>query len=48
MLAPARTVGVVRGKLVSDVSFNRLLAFDVHNLTLQVLSVSNAPVPNSG
>ena len=48
MLAPARTVGDDRGKLVSDLPSTRLLAFDVHNLSLRVLSVSNAPVPNSG
>ena len=47
MLAPARTVGDDRGKLVSDLPSTRLLACDVHNLSLQVLSVSNAPVPNS-
>ena len=48
MLAPARTVGDDRGKLASDLPSTRLLAFDVHNLSLQVLSVSNAPFPNSG
>ena len=48
MLAPARTVGDDRGKLVSDLPSTRLLASDVHNLSLQVLSVPNDPVPNSG
>ena len=48
VLAPARTIGDDRGKLVSDLPSTRLLAFDVHNLSLQVLSASNAPVPNSG
>ena len=40
VLAPARTVGDDRGKLVSVLTSTWLLAFDVH--------VSNAPVPNSG
>ena len=48
LLAPARTVGDDRGKLVSDLPSTRLLAFDVHNLSLRVLSVSNASVPKSG
>ena len=40
VLAPARTVSDDRGKLVSD-----LPSTDVHNMSLQVLSVSNAPFP---
>ena len=34
-----------RGKLASDLPPTQLHAFDVHNLSLQVLSVSSAPVP---
>ena len=48
MLAPDRTIGDDWGKLVSDLASTRLLAFNVHNVSLQVLSVSTAPIPNSG
>ena len=39
VLALARTIGDDRDKLVSDLPSTRLLAFDVHNLSHQVLSV---------